>query len=149
MAWRESLEVSLTRRDGRQRKTTDTHALQVLANYGYTKEQAGLYYDLQQTGVPSSLPLTAAENFLRESRAIVETVFGGLRSKEKGDASQDELRDKLAQLKLSNQAVWDREHAREVRVVLLCPSNPLSLSRVTMVYPFSDGALSLFRSLSA
>ena len=104
----------------------------MLANYGYTSDQAGLYYDLQKTGVPSSMPLTAAENFLRESRAIVQTVFGGLRPKQKGDASRDELRDKLAQLKLSNQAVWDREHAREVRVVLLRPSNPLLQSSATV-----------------
>lgn len=86
---------------------------QVLANYGYTQEQAGLYYDLQQTGVPRSMPLTAAENFLRESRAIVESVFSGLKKPSPSDPERDELREKLAQLQLSNKAVWGREHARE------------------------------------
>jgi len=88
-------------------------------NFGYTKENTGAYYDVEEQGVPKNVVSTGLDNLKRESRAILNTVFpkyflptpeGELLRKLE---MTEQTRLKLAKLELSNAAIWERERKRE------------------------------------
>ncbi|GAX73707.1 hypothetical protein CEUSTIGMA_g1160.t1 [Chlamydomonas eustigma] len=98
---------------------------EVLDNFGYIRQFSGEPYDYNKAmGVPGGLLEMGSENFIREGRELLAAL--GLKNLPQllrssvGSAAPcprspevQARRDLLGKLTLSNQAVWDREHARE------------------------------------
>mmetsp|Transcript_23944 Transcript_23944/g.45505 ORF Transcript_23944/g.45505 Transcript_23944/m.45505 type:complete len:502 (+) Transcript_23944:312-1817(+) len=85
---------------------------EVRFNYGYIRETAGSYWELETTGVPKNIVSVANENFLREGKAIIRTLFPSKKDDTSQDPRVEEIRAKLAKLELSNAAIWERERSR-------------------------------------
>jgi len=127
------------RRDGRVASRSEDEAdvlfnaspyVDVRCEYGYIQSNAGLYIDVSKTrppGVPRNALTLATENFTRELSAMRAFLSGDNSVPGNGEpvilaASTDvspeeaelmsELRDQLATLTLSNDAIWAREKAR-------------------------------------
>jgi len=126
---RDQAELELRKAEARLREATAGTAESVdgaseLNNYGYTRRSAGEYFDIDSVGVPGSVFEMGAENFIRESRAIADTLdirvpawvpdiqYGGTGVSDKQAEEAGNLRAKLLQLTLSNEAIWERERAR-------------------------------------
>ena len=105
----------------------------VRCEYGYIQSNAGLYIDISKSrppGVPKNIVAISVENFRREFAALRAMIEG--KEDEQGNGGGDilvpaedaadltpeeaevmsELRDRLGELTLSNDAIWERERNR-------------------------------------
>jgi len=104
----------------------------VECEYGYIQSNVGLYIDISKArppGVPKNVLAISIENFQRELAAMGAAMRG--EDNQEGNGGSDilvpedgsevtdeavelmsELRDRLVELELSNDAIWDRERAR-------------------------------------
>jgi len=90
-----------------------------VTDFGYTKQNTGAYYDIEEQGVPNNVVSMGLDNFKRESRAILNAIFPKYflptpedKLLRKLEITEDTRR-KLAKLELSNAAIWERERNRE------------------------------------
>jgi len=107
--------------------------LDVVCEYGYIQSTTGLYIDVstsrQPRGVPRNVIAMGVDNFKREFAAMLASMRGESADPgngggnilappdvfcgtEEGAELMSELRDKMGELELSNDAIWERERAR-------------------------------------
>mmetsp|Transcript_14276 Transcript_14276/g.19520 ORF Transcript_14276/g.19520 Transcript_14276/m.19520 type:complete len:575 (+) Transcript_14276:53-1777(+) len=86
-------------------------------DYGFTSKSAGNLLAGKETiagdSVPPSAIVLATDNFRRQLIELLESIFNNIFSDRiLSNEMMDEARIKLSKLKLSNSAIWQREHSR-------------------------------------
>jgi hypothetical protein len=105
-------EIAIIQAQKKLSKLQYTFPIAELLDYGYQSRSWGskatTAAGIKDSSVPPNALFLAMDNFNRELPYLIESLTTKLFSSR---ATQSKIQNQLKQFKLSNQAIWDREHA--------------------------------------
>ena len=89
-------------------------------DYGFISKSSGCYVDTENAKGKSGVPSNALDLGIKSFRREAASILGLFKKTNSSSVTDDAIQSKLRSLKLSNKAIWDREHSRpEVKAPLV------------------------------